>query len=103
MKIHDVYILDDAVDDMEKGKSFYDHQQSGIGSYFWDSLLSDIESLIIYAGIHKKISGLYQMYSKRFPFAVYYTVIDKIAYVVAVLPMRRDPEWISKVLTTRNK
>ena len=43
------------------------------------------------------------MYSKRFPFAVYYTVIDKIAYVVAVLPMRRDPEWISKVLTTRNK
>jgi len=36
------------------------------------------------------------MLSKRFPYAVYYELKDEIAYVVAVLPMRRDPLWIKK-------
>ena len=31
------------------------------------------------------------MFAKRFPYAVYYEIENEIAYVVAVLPMRRDP------------
>ena len=33
---------------------FYEKQDAGLGSYFLDSLNSDIESLKIYAGIHAK-------------------------------------------------
>ena len=39
--------------------------------------------------------------SKRFPYAIYYDISDKVVRVVAVLPMRRDPAWIKKKLTGR--
>ncbi len=48
MKINDVFILDEAVDDLNEGKAFYDLQATGIGDYFWDCLISDIESLMDY-------------------------------------------------------
>lgn len=101
MKIKDVFILEEAADDLHKGTYFYDRQEAGIGDYFWDCLISDIESLIIYAGIHSKKYGLYRMYSRRFPYAIYYEIIDDIAYVAAVLPMRRDPAWIVKQISKR--
>jgi hypothetical protein len=71
MKIKDVFMLEEAVDDLNEGKAFYDLKELGVGEYFWDSLISDIESLIIYAGIHKKQFGMYQMLAKRFPYAIY--------------------------------
>ena len=102
MNIKDVYILDEAAADLEDGKLFYDHQQAGIGNYFWDSIISDIESLVLYAGIHKKVYDLFQMYSKRFPYAIYYDMNDQSVYVIAILPMRRDPALISQILGDRN-
>jgi hypothetical protein len=101
MKIDDVYILEEAVDDLNEGRSFYDIQETGVGDYFWDCLIADIESLIIYAGVHRRKLGFYQMFAKRFPYAIYYEIIEKIAYVVAILPMRRDPVWISEQLKGR--
>ena len=65
-----------------------------------DSLISDIESLQIYAGIHPKyFSEYHRMLSKRFPFAIYYKVDNNIAMVYAVLDCRRDLAWIRKRLT----
>jgi len=101
MKIKDVFVLEEAVDDLNEGKDFYDFQEIGIGDYFWDCLISDIESLVIYAGIHSKIFGLHQMFSKRFPYTIYYEIIQGIAYVVAVLPMRKNPAWILKQIKKR--
>ena len=102
MKIKDVLVLKEAVADLNDGKEFYDNREKGVGDYFWDTLLSDIESLVVYAGIHRKEQGLYRMLSKRFPYVVYYELKDENAYVVAVLPMRRDPLWIKKRLQERN-
>ncbi len=102
MKIKDVLISNDAVNDLDDGNSFYDNKETGVGDYFWDTLLSDIESLVIYAGIHSKKHGFYRMASKRFPYAVYYEIRNEIAYVVAVLPMRRDPAWIRRQIEERS-
>ena len=74
MKIHDVIVLIQVKEDLIDGKEFYDLSEEGIGSYFFDSIVSDIESLKIYAGIHSKHYGLYRMLSKRFPFAIYYDI-----------------------------
>ncbi len=101
MRIKDVYILKEAVDDLNEGRSFYDLQEPGVGDYFWDCIIADIESLIIYAGIHHQKLGLFQMFAKRFPYAIYYEIVEDIAYVAAILPMRRDPAWISKQLKKR--
>ena len=101
MKIKEVFILEEAFDDLNEGKVFYDLQETGVGEYFWDCLVADMESLIIYAGIHSKKFGLFQMFSKRFPYAIYYELIENIAYVVAVMPMRRNPSWIMNNIMKR--
>lgn len=41
-----------ALADLSGGFCFYEKQQAGLGSYFLDSLYSDINSLLLYAGIH---------------------------------------------------
>ena len=45
-------VLRRAREDLRLGIEFYNSQQKGLGSCFYDSLISDIESLQIYAGIH---------------------------------------------------
>jgi len=93
MNIHHIQILSEAEIDLNDGVSFYESQEQGVGEYFWDSLLSDIESLIIYAGVHSKVYGYYRMSSKRFPYSVYYDLNGDVVRVVAVLAERKRPVW----------
>lgn len=58
-----------------------------------DSILSDIDSLYLYASVHIKINGFYRLLAKRFPFAVYYKVNNDVVYVYAVLDCRQNPSW----------
>jgi hypothetical protein len=102
MSVRNVVVLKDVAEDMNDGKAFYDQKEFGVGDYFWDSLLADIESLMIYGGVHTKEYGLYRMLARRFPYAIYYEIVDDIAYVVAVLPMHRNPAWIKRKLEGRS-
>jgi len=101
MNSMEVRVLVAAEIDLKMGKYFYNDIEQGVGNYFWDSLLSDIESLVIYSGIHKKEFGLHRMLAKRFPYFIYYFVKDDISFVAAVLPMRKNPKWIEIELTER--
>jgi hypothetical protein len=92
MKIRAVATLEEAAKDLDAGKAFYDFNEEGIGLYFIDSLLSDIESL----RIHRKKYGFYRMLFKRFPFALYYDIDGNIARVAAILDMRRDPKELQR-------
>ena len=94
MIIKDVVVLDEVTNDIIAGKSFYNENEKGIGTYFQDSIIADIESLFIYAGVHSKLFGFYRMSTKRFPYVIYYHVHNNVAIVVAVLPMRRNPNWV---------
>jgi hypothetical protein len=38
------------------------------------------------------------MLSKRFPFAVFYTIADETLYIHAVVDCRRRPAWIREHL-----
>ena len=42
-----VVILDDAAEDIESGAQFYESCTTGVGDYFLDSILSDLDSLIL--------------------------------------------------------
>ena len=64
-----VEILAEASEDLICGYHFYEEQSPGLGSYFLDSLFSDIDSLLLYAGIHRVVFGWHRCLSKRFPFA----------------------------------
>jgi len=93
-----IRILDEAEGDLLDGFKFYELQQDGLGDYFLESLFSDIDSLKIYAGIHQIVFGYYRLLSKRFPFAVYYTIENNMVFIHAVLDCRRNPAWIRNKL-----
>ncbi len=93
-----IEILDDAEADLIEGFLFYEQKESGLGWYFLDSLFSDIDSLLLYAGIHNAAFGYYRCLSKRFPFAIYYAVDGEVVRVHAVLDCRRNPSWTRKRL-----
>jgi len=95
-----IKILPSAINDLTSGYNFYEYQLKGLGSFFLETLFSDIDSLKLYAGVHKKVYGQHRLLSKRFPYAVYYTLESETAYVNAVLDCRRDPDWIKKKLDT---
>ena len=94
-----VKILSTAEDDLEEGHRFYESQADGLGTYFLDTLYSDIDSLAYFAGMHRVVLGYHRLLSKRFPFAVYYRVANDEVIVFAVLYCRRNPNWISKKLS----
>lgn len=94
-----IRLLDAASQDLMDGFHFYEKQERGLGGYFLDSLFSDIDSLLIYAGIHAKyFYRYYRMLSKRFPFAVYYRIDGSDIFVYAILDCRKDPAWTRKRL-----
>jgi hypothetical protein len=47
-----VVILDDAAEDLESGARFYESCAIGVGDYFLDSILSDLDSLVLFAGVY---------------------------------------------------
>ena len=50
-------ILPNAETDLELGADFYESQREGLGAYFIASLISDIESLKLFAGVHEQFRG----------------------------------------------
>ena len=91
-------ILDGAEKDLLEGFEFYEGQAMGLGSTFLDSVLSDIESLHLYAGIHATYFGYHRLLAKRFPFAIYYKYENPVVQVYAILDCRRNPTWMHERL-----
>lgn len=89
-----IQILPEAEQDLIDGFRFYKLQRTGLGWYFFDALVSDIDSLEFFYGIHPVIFGPYRLLSKRFPFAVYYRIENETVRIYAVLDCRRRPAWV---------
>jgi plasmid stabilization system protein ParE len=89
-----VQISSDAEKDIADGFWFYEGQAAGLGDYFRSSIITDIDSLAIYGGIHEQVEGYHRSLSRRFPFTIYYRVDQETVTVVAVLDARRSPSWI---------
>jgi hypothetical protein len=96
-----IRILQSGFDDLDEGAAFYERQEEGLGSYFSSSLMADIDSLMLYAGVHRIVRGYHRMLSKRFPYAIYYKLEDDCAVVHGVLDCRRRPSWIARRLRRR--
>lgn len=93
-----IQILSLALVDLQAGQRFYEQQQEGLGAYFLDSLFSDIDALLLYAGIHQQLLGYFRALSKRFPYAIYYRISGDVIQVWRVLDCRQRPSNIEKAL-----
>jgi|SRR5580704_9608853 plasmid stabilization system protein ParE len=87
-----VRILTSAFNDLSDGRAFYESQGQSLGDYFFDSVFSDIDSLVLYGGIHQEVMGYHRLLTRRFPYAVYYKLdADGSVIVFRVLDCRQDP------------
>jgi len=94
-----ISVLGSARRTLADGISFYERQEAGLGAYFLNSIMSDLRSLKIYAGIHQNYDdSFYRMVCSRFPYAIYYRTEGSDVYVYAILDDRRDPKWISEAV-----
>ena len=93
-----IRILSLALGDIEAGRDFYERQQPGLGVYFLDTLFSDIEALLLYAGVHAQVFGYFRALSKRFPYAIYYKVNGEDIEIWRVLDCRQNPRRIAQAL-----
>jgi plasmid stabilization system protein ParE len=97
-----IRILAAARGDLLAGYHFYERQAAGLGRYFLDTLYSDIESLLINAGIHAVYGdGYHRLLSRRFPWSVYYRIEGDEIRIHAVFDNRRHPDRVQKRLSPR--
>src|SRR5574344_149333 len=101
MNIKNIIALEEVTLDLKTAEEFYERQSIGLGGYFKDSIISDIESLWLYGGIHSKVFGLYRLLSKRFPYGIYYEIKEDIVIIVAVLDLRQNPINITQKIENR--
>ncbi len=87
-----IEILESARDDLVSGMDFYERQRPGLGAYFLDSIAADIESLLLFSGVHPlHFEKYHRLLAKRFPFAIYYKTEGEVVRIYAVLDCRQDP------------
>ena len=84
--------------DIVNGSRFYDEQQQGLGNYFASYVYSELESLVVFAGVHVRYAGYYKMILKKFPYSVYYKIEDGVVKVWRILDNRRNPHWVDSEL-----
>jgi len=94
-----LHILESAMKDLHGARGFYERQEDWLGEYFYDSIFSDIDSLHLYAGIHRKFGIYHRLLADRFPHAIYYTVEEGDDVLIwRILDLRRDPRKIAQAL-----
>jgi plasmid stabilization system protein ParE len=96
-----IIVLSEAASDIERGIDFYNAIEDGVGLYFRDSIIADIRRLGVYFGVHRIHLGFFRALSSKFPYAIYYRDHEETRQVVAVLDLRRSPEWVRDQLTER--
>lgn len=91
-EVDEIILLEEVYDDIKKGILFYRSQEAWVADYFYNSIIADIDSLRLYAGVHRVVNNYYRMLCRHFPFAIYYNIEDNILIVYAVLDVRSNPQ-----------
>ena len=92
-------ISSDARDDLVDGFWFYENQRAGLGQYFRSSVIADIDSLYVYAGVHAIENGFHRKLCRTFPYTIYCKLETlNVVEIVAVLDQRLDPDSLRKRL-----
>jgi len=94
-----VKLSESALGDLIDGWRFYEEQDAGLGDYFEQSMLQELETLESTGGVHRLVHGRHRLICATFPYAVYYRMEPSgDASVLRILDCRRDPRWIRREL-----
>ena len=94
-----VRISDDALADLDEGYAFHELREPTLGDYFFSCIRADIDGLKISGGTHRIVVGdLHRHLSRVFPYGIFYFYEERVVTVVAIIDLRREPEWIYEKL-----
>lgn len=96
-----VTVLEPARADAAECSSFYEKQEPGAGDYFLAHLDSALVDLAAFPGTHAMRFGLHRMLLPRLPHPIFYREKAHETEVVAIVDLRRDPQWIRRQLRSR--
>lgn len=90
-----------AYHDVDLVSSFYEEQESGVGSYFVQQFARTARRLEVTGGSHRLRGEFHFCLVEHFPVGIYYKVEDDEVRIRGVLDCRRSPNWISRQLKRR--
>lgn len=85
--------------DVEAAFDWYEGEQAGLGLEFLDELRVAYQRILDHPlGYQDLRSGIRRALTRRFPFAIYFSVEQETIVIVAVLGAARDPaEWQRRI------
>ena len=81
--------------DIEAGFEWYESEQPGLGLEFLGEIRAAYARILDGPFKYEELrSGIRRALTRRFPYAVYFSVDDDLIVIIAVLDTARDPaEW----------
>jgi len=85
--------------DVEATFDWYEGEEPGLGSEFLDELSVAYQRILDHPlGYQNLRSGIRRALTRRFPYAIYFSIEQESIIVVAVLSTARDPaEWQRRI------
>lgn len=86
-------ITNRAIADIEKAKKWYDEQQEDLGNKFADYVFKCVDGIktnpLFYPNKYKYVR---EMYIKKYPYLIIYSVEEKIIFILRVFPCKTNPK-----------
>ena len=90
---YQLIIREEAEQDFQEAYNWYEAQRGGLGDEFTLSLDACMSSIIRNPNIYQsKYKGVRIGLTRRFPFGIYYFVINKRIIVIGILHISRNPK-----------
>ncbi len=85
--------------DVEAAFDWYEAEEPGLGFEFLDELRIAYQRILDHPFSYQDLrSGIRRVLTRRFPYAIFFSVEQEIIVVIAVLSTARDPaEWQRRI------
>ena len=95
----EVRFAPEAADDVTAGFRWYEEQRPGLGSQFLDCVVACLERVRRSPELHARVQGEFRRaFVRRFPYAVFYELVDQTVTVYGIVHTARDPaKWQSRL------
>lgn len=101
--MRDLIILASAAEDLKLARDFYETIKPELGTFFHDSLMSDLNSLAWAHGSHSVYFGCCRKLATYFPFCIYYIETEMETVVAGILDLRREQGKTRKESSRKSK
>jgi plasmid stabilization system protein ParE len=91
--VKQIIFTDPAIGDIERAKKWYEKQQQNLGNKFVDYVFKCVDEIknhpLAYPNKYKYVR---EMYIRKYPYLIIYSVEEKIIFILRVFPCKTSPK-----------